>query len=366
MDARPTVVVTGIAGNLGQRLLPLLKDFSVLGLDIRPPRELQPARFENLDLALESSCARLIELIRETNAVAVVHLAFVIDPVRTGVLDRQHMWQINVAGTARVMEAITEVNRAGSGTVTKFIFPSSVSAYGPDLPYPVSEDYPLGAHTLPYAMHKQEADEVARMRSASLGSCTTYVLRPHIFVGASMQNYLVGSLRGTLGGTGKLAEWLRSRGTRLPLLLPRGDEYLVKRFQFLHVDDMARLVAWILHRPDRGSGVITLNVAGRGDAISIHMAARIASQKIVRLPSRGLCRWVLALLWKLGISSVPPEALPYMLGSYLMDTSRLRAFLGSEFADVIRYTTEEALSETFSGDKNERQVFTTSASAGTG
>ena len=34
-----------------------------------------------------------------------------LDPVRAGVLDLDRMWQINVAGTARVMEAITEANR---------------------------------------------------------------------------------------------------------------------------------------------------------------------------------------------------------------------------------------------------------------
>ncbi len=363
MSARPTVVVTGIAGNLGHRLLSLLDDFSVVGLDLYPPRNLQPVRFERVDLGQESSCQRLIDLLRETRAVAVVHLAFVIDPVRTGVLDRQRMWQINVAGTARVMEAITEINRAGGGKVTKFIFPSSVSAYGPELPYPVSEDYPLGAHTLPYAMHKQEADEVACSRAAKLGPCTTYLLRPHIFAGASMENYLIGALRGTVGGKGKIADWLRARGIRLPLVLPRGDEYLIKRFQFLHVDDMARLVAWILRRPDRGSGVIVLNVAGRGDAISFHLAARIAKQNIVRLPSPRLCRWTLALLWKLGISSVPPEALPYMTGSYVMDTSRLRAFLGADYPEVIRYTTEEALTDTFAPASPENCPLTTSASA---
>jgi len=364
MSARPTVVVTGIAGNLGQRLLPLLNDYTVLGLDIHEPGAgLHPTRFEKFDLALESSCQRLIDLLRETRAVAVVHLAFVIDPVRTGILDVERMWQVNVAGTARVMEAITEVNRAGDGTVTKFIFPSSVSAYGPELPFPVTEDYRLGAHTLPYAIHKQEADDVVRMRASALGACTTYVLRPHIFAGATMQNYLIGALRGTVGGKSKMADWLRARGTRLPMLLPRGDEYLVKRFQFVHVDDMARLVAWILHRPDRGRESVILNVAGRGDSVSIQMAARIANQKIIQLPSPRVCRWVLAWLWKLGISSAPPEALPYMIGSYLMDTSRLRAFLGSDYSHVIRYTTEQALEDTFSHAAREAEPIATSAPA---
>jgi nucleoside-diphosphate-sugar epimerase len=347
MSSRPTVIVTGISGNLGQRLLPLLTSFDVVGLDIFPPRLAQPARFERLDLSQESSCRQMAGLLRETGAVAVVHLAFVIDPMRTGILDVPRMWQINVAGTARVMEAITEVNLRGGGAVRKFVFPSSVSAYGPELPHPVSEDYPLGAHTLPYAIHKQESDDVVRFRAASLGECTAYILRPHIFAGATMENYLIGALRGSVGGKGRLANWLRARNARLPLVLPRGDEYLSKRFQFVHVDDVARLLAFILHRPERTHEMVILNVAGRGDPVTIQMAARIARQKLVRLPSRAMCRWALQLMWGLGISSVPPEALPYMIGSYLMDTRRLRAFLGGDYENVIRYTVEEALTDSF-------------------
>jgi len=36
--AKPVVVVTGIAGNLGSRLLPMLQRFSVIGVDITPPQ----------------------------------------------------------------------------------------------------------------------------------------------------------------------------------------------------------------------------------------------------------------------------------------------------------------------------------------
>ncbi len=342
---KPTVIVTGIAGNLGLRLLPQLGEFTVVGLDLRPPAG--SLRFEPCDVGREASCHQLVDLCRQVRPDAVVHLAFVIDPLRTGILDVDRMWQINVAGTARVMEAISVYNRDG-GAITKFVFPSSVSAYGPDLPDAVSEDHPLGAHTLPYAMHKQESDEVVRLRAASLGACTTYLLRPHIFTGATMKNYLVGALRGHPGGRGRLAAYLRDKGRRLPLLLPRGDAYLARRFQFLHVDDMARLIAAILRRPDRSQhGTIVLNVAGRGDPVTLERAARIAKQKVVRLPSRMLCRWTLELLWALGISDVPPDALPYMIGSYVMDTRRLRAFLGPEYEQVIRYTCEQALADSF-------------------
>jgi len=64
----------------------------------------------------------------------VVHLAFVLDPVRAGVLDIDRMWQINVAGTARVLEAVSETNRNGYNTVRKFIHLSSVPPTAPNCP----------------------------------------------------------------------------------------------------------------------------------------------------------------------------------------------------------------------------------------
>ena len=37
-----TVLVTGIAGNLGTRLLPMLSEFRVIGVDLRASRVLLP------------------------------------------------------------------------------------------------------------------------------------------------------------------------------------------------------------------------------------------------------------------------------------------------------------------------------------
>src|SRR5581483_889908 len=203
-----TVLVTGVSGNLGSRLLPLLSKFRVVGVDLRPPDGPPLPRFEEIDLGRETSCRQLIDLLRDTRAQSVVHLAFVLDPQQTGVLDVERMWQINVAGTARVMEAISVVNRTG-GNIRQFIFPSSVAAYGPETSGPVKEDAPLRAHTLPYAIHKRESDEVVRYRAESLGDCHVYMLRPHIFTGSSVQNYMVGALRGTPLGKSKRAARMR-------------------------------------------------------------------------------------------------------------------------------------------------------------
>ncbi len=345
-DDRQSIIITGVSGNLGQRLLPLLSDFKVVGVDLRPPENASLARFESMDFGSESCVRKLIQLINETGACAVVHLAFVLDPVRTGVLDVDRMWQINVAGTTRVVEAIAVANRYGAA-VTRFIFPSSVSAYGPETPGPVKEDHPLGAHTLPYAIHKMEADRVVQARYETLGHFTTsYMLRPHIFTGASMQNYMVGSLRGTPLGKSRRAEKMRAKGKRLPLMLPYGDRYLENKLQFVHVDDMARLLAWLLRRSPEGNRLHVLNVAGRGGALSIRDCARVANAKIVRFP-KSICAFLLEKLWDWEISSIPPEALPYMTGSYTMDTTRLQQLLGSDYANVIKYTVLDALADSF-------------------
>ena len=346
MPSKRTVLVTGVSGNLGTRLFPLLTDFQVVGVDLRPPTNSSLARFEQADLGREASCRQLIELLRATHAHSVIHLAFVLDPQQTGILDHERMWQINVAGTARVMEAISVVNRTG-GNIRQFIFPSSVAAYGPETGGPVREEAPLRAHTLPYAIHKRESDEVVRYRAESLGDCRTYILRPHIYTGASVQNYMVGVLRGTPLGKSKRAARMRAEGRRLPLMLPRGAKYLEKQFQFVHIDDVARLLTVLLYRPSTDPAITIMNVAGRGEAITIQRCAEIAGATIKRAPTRAVFASALRFLWKFGISSIPPEALPYLIGSYTMDTTRLQQFLGPDYPRVIQYTVEDALRDSF-------------------
>lgn len=347
-DGKPTVLVTGIAGNLGQRLLPLLGDYQVVGIDLFPPRAASSLwRFMQMDLGVEDSCWELLHLLRELRPAAVVHLAFVLDPVRNDVLDLERMWQINVAGTARVMEAITETNR-DDFIVSKFIFPSSVSAYGPDLPRQVSEDYPLGAHTLPYAIHKMECDKVVQARAPALRACSVYMLRPHIFTGASVENYMVGAFRGTPNGRGKRAARMRDQGKRLPCMLPYGQKYLDNQIQFVHVDDMARLMAFILARSEPETQRLTvLNVAGRGEPLTFTRCIAMAQAKLIRVPGKWAFRSVLKFLWNAEISAIPPEAAPYMTGEYTMNTDHLRKFLGPDYEAVMRYTIADAFADSF-------------------
>jgi len=342
--AKPTVVVTGIAGNLGLRLLPQLANFSVVGIDVNPPKTDQPLRFVRMDLGREESCRELFHLLRETQPLGVVHLAFVLDQVKAGVFHAQRMWQINVAGSACAMEAITEANREEKG-VEKFIFPSSVAAYGPSRSGPVAEESPLNAAKYRYGVHKKECDLVVQQRAPSLRGCSAYILRPHIFAGPSVDNYLVGIFRGTPNGMSRRAARRRAKGKRLPCILPYGKRYLENRVQYVHIDDVARLIAHILRREPEAQRLTILNVAGRGEPITIGRCVEVSQSRLVRVPGKWACKLALAYAWKTGLSAIPPDISDYMTGECIMKTDRLQAFLGKEYEQVIRCTVREAFGE---------------------
>jgi hypothetical protein len=54
-------------------------------------------------------------------------------------------------------------------------------------------------------------------------------------------------------------------------------------------------------------------------------------------------------MWYRQVSAIPPEALPYMTGEYIMDTYRLQNFLGAEYQNVMRYTIAEAFADSLKG-----------------
>jgi len=90
-----------------------------------------------------------------------------------------------------------------------------------------------------------------------------------------------------------------------------------------------------------------LNVAGRGEPLTYGRCIEMAQAKLLRVPGKLAMRLALQFLWKRQISAIPPEALPYMTGEYIMNTDRLRKFLGPEYEKVMRHTIADAFADSF-------------------
>ena len=339
--ALPALLVTGLSGNIGRHLAPRLKDLLLVGVDLFSPRLDHPrVEFHALDLSQPEAPAVLENLMREARVRQVVHLAFVLDPARTGAMTKERQWEINVRGTANLLEAIERVNQPHR-QVEHFLYLSSVTAYGPHLPGPVREDHPQQPHTYTYALHKKETEDLCRAHLPRLNGCAMTILRGHVFLGPGVDNFIVTALRGRGNPRTPLGRWVRQRGWRLPLLLPRGEQY-GGLYQFMHIEDAARLIAWLCRHPPQQELTI-LNAQGRGEPVTGADVARAGGIPLWRLPGYGFVRFLYQLVWGIGLSAVPPDSFPYFAGSYVMNTERLEQLLGPEYTRIVQHTAQEAL-----------------------
>jgi UDP-glucose 4-epimerase len=339
------VLVTGISGNLGQRLAPLLEGYEVISADLYPPPAgVRAGEFHPVDLSTAGGRETLARVVQESSVEAVLHLAFVVDQVRSGILNRERMRQTNVEGTRSLLEAVAEANRSGTH-VRLVVYLSSVSAYGTGQPTGIREDAPLQGHTLPYAVDKRETDLLCQQSFPRLGGAALYILRPHIYAGAGVQNWLIDGVCGRASGRGWAARWARRNGWHIPVALPHGAN-AENRIQLVHAGDVARLLAWTLVH-FRSGALEIFNVAGDG-TLSLAECAQLSRTPTVRAGGERTVRLLLRVMYALGVSAVPAEALPYYLGPPTMDTSRLRAALGADWETVMRFSTRAALEESLS------------------
>jgi UDP-glucose 4-epimerase len=154
-DQGLSVAITGVSGYVGGRLIELLEQDDrvsrILGFDIQPPSETRSTKlvFDSMDVRNPALAARL------TGVDVLIHLAFVMDPIR----DESSMRDVNVNGTQNVFRS------AGKAGVPKIVYTSSAVAYGahPDNDVPLTEDSPLRANLdFSYSAHKLECEYVLR------------------------------------------------------------------------------------------------------------------------------------------------------------------------------------------------------------
>src|SRR5256714_6996870 len=229
-------VITGGSGYIGSRLVEFLAgrpDTERIAIaDIKPPR-IPHARteFHRTDVRDRAALQALLERVEPD---ALVHLAFVLNPIR----DEDTMYDIDVNGTLNALDAAA---RTGTQHV---LVTSSTTAYGawPDNPEPISEDWILrGQPDFAYARDKTEADRLCQLWAADHPERTMTIVRPCIVLGPNVDNYIV-------------------RGWDDAPFLPRFRGEPDQHVQFVHEDDLAEAISGLLVGRHAGA----FNVTGDG------------------------------------------------------------------------------------------------------
>ena len=238
-EQRLSVLVTGASGFIGRHVVSHLADqgHEVLALDYRPPAERFPAgvRFYHCDLR-DGRLPRY-------HCDAVVHLA-ALAGVRPS-LDRPAEYeQTNVLATVRLLEWCRDRK------VPTFVFASSSSVYGPDVPLPAKEDGPVSPMS-PYALTKLHAEQWGQLY-ARLHGLRFVALRFFSVWGPGQRPDLA-------------LEKFRRQVTAGETVKIHGDGS--QRRDLTHVEDVARAVGLALRW--NGTGSLVLNVGtGRNHSVS--------------------------------------------------------------------------------------------------
>jgi nucleoside-diphosphate-sugar epimerase len=283
------VAVTGAGGYIGTRLLDALvadpRVERVLGFDVRVTRSSSSRKLllDQMDVRNSALEARL------AGVDVLVHLAFVMDPIR----DEAEMRDVNVNGS---QNAFKSAARAG---VQKIVYTSSAVVYGahPDNDVPLTEESPLRANLdFSYPAHKLEVEYVVKEVAAEHPELEWAVFRPAIVFGPHVDS-----------------AW--SRVLEMPVLL--GVRGYSPPLQFVHEEDVQRALSWAA--VEDVSGYFNLAAPGwlEGDEV---MA--IVGRKRVDLPEP-LAFSVAERMWGLGISEVPAGILHYVMHPWVVSTDKL-------------------------------------------
>lgn len=285
-----TVAVTGVAGYIAQRLMErLAADESVgkiLGFDIRTPDFDDPKFvFDQIDVRDPSLESRLKDV------DVLVHLAFIMDPIR----DETLMRDVNVNGSQNVFKC------AGRAGVSKVVYTSTAIVYGahPDNPIPLTEESPLRANLdFSYPAHKLEVEYVVREVSEEFPKMDFTILRPAIVFGPHVDNAWSHALEMPL--------LFSVQGHRAPL-------------QFIHEEDVAEG----LHMAVTGDLSGVFNLAAEGWLEADEMQSIIGRRRF-ELPEP-VAFAIIDRMWSMGLAETPAGALHYVMHPWVLSTEKLTA-----------------------------------------
>jgi nucleoside-diphosphate-sugar epimerase len=314
-----TVAVTGPTGTFGFGLLPLLEEDErvsrVVGVARRP---FDPAEHGWTKMEYRQGDVQSTEALEQAfeGMDVVVHLAFLIvggKPETTR--------SVNVEGTLNAFRA------AAAAGAKRFVYASSVAAYGfhRDNPVGMDEDWPVRpADRLFYAQEKAELERLLQAEAAEHPELDLYLLRPPIVLGPH-----------AVGAKVELSEQVKAilrfgwRGVRaLPMPVPD------LPLQLIHEDDVGQaLLQCVVAAGPPGA----YNIAA-DDVLTLRQVARELGVVAFPVPAAPV-RLGARLVAHLPLLPQKAQWVEALSQPAIMDTSRAR----SELRWTPRFTALESL-----------------------
>ena len=297
-DLPARIAVTGSAGYLGSATVAALCSRPevelVAGIDIAPT-ELRPRQTRRLISITHDIRTSLLDVLRDLDIQAVVHLAFLLRPTR----DESLAADININATGRLLE---DCEAAGVG---QFIYLSSTTVYGagPERNRPAVEDDPVNpVRGFQYSEHKAAAERLILDHSRRNPNMRACILRGCGTMAAGAENFVTQAF------------------ARRVLPVPAGAD---PEMQFLHLDDYTAIVETALTR--RVNGIF--NIAGNG-TLRWRDLVRTVGAMALPLPAP-ILKGLIGLTWSLGLqNSSKPAGLNFIRYPWLASTEKVRRELG--------------------------------------
>ncbi len=289
-------LITGGSGYIGGRLIDELSGREetevIVDVDVKPPpRQWPKTEFVKSDVRDRAAIKRLLE---RQEIDALVHLAFILNPIR----DEAMMYDVDVNGTRAVLQAASEAG------VKQVMVTSSATAYGafPDNPKPIAEDWPVrGAPDFAYARDKADSDRICQLWALEHPDCVMTIVRPSIVFGPSVDNYIVRSFQ------------------NYPFIpvLDRVDQ----DFQLVHEEDVVSALIALLDGKHGGA----FNLAGDG-LMTWGRAAELLEKKTRRTSLKNMKR-LNGLMWRLHVprTEAPPGNLDFLRYPWVVSTEKLKS-----------------------------------------
>jgi UDP-glucose 4-epimerase len=304
------IAITGIAGYVGREVGAQLDvdegTDHVLGIDVAPYTP-PSSKVAFVQKTIEEPFA---DLFVEHKIDAAIHLAFCLNPMR----DRAREERINIEGTKNFLDACSKAK------VKMVLVASSATAYGahPDNAGILYEGAPLRASPdFPYAHDKVRIEELCYEFARANPDACLAIVRPCVIIGPHVSNYL-------------------SRMLEKPIIFaPWSPDPPI---QFIHEDDAVRAIFRLLKHRKMG----LFNLAADG-AMTLGRIAEMSGRRLVRLPVF-LLRWIMALAWRFGWTSVteaPPGYLDYALYPWCVSNVKLK----TELLFMFKYDALRAVSD---------------------